>query len=222
MNGLEQSGDERNPVPAIMGLMPEGAEIGTGLALRDRSGKLLFFIAGSRHRFEDGERFFAGIGGHLEPGETLTECAEREAREEIGAEVELRHAERTFRVSSAGEVSEIAVSDYPAPYAWYEMIHTPGSPREGQRYQIVIYRAVLVGELSELKADEVCGVIAMTDQQVADASGRKTTLRELIGEGAELVAEVPGLDPETRLFPIGTAAALSHIFQAVNFRGGDR
>jgi 8-oxo-dGTP pyrophosphatase MutT (NUDIX family) len=202
-------------VPAILELMPEGAEIGTGLALRDRSGRLLFFVAGSRHRMEGGERFFAGIGGHLEPGESLTECAEREAREEIGAEVELRHAERTFRVSSAGVVSEIAVSDRPAPYVWYEMIHPPGSPREGRRYQIVIYRAILAGPLSELKEDEVCGVIAMTDQQVAEASGRKPTLRELIGEGAGLVAALPGLEPETRLFPIGTAAALSFIFQAV-------
>ncbi|MBD2860835.1 NUDIX domain-containing protein [Paenibacillus oceani] len=202
-------------VPAILELMPEGAEIGTGLALRDRSGRLLFFVAGSRHRMEEGERFFAGIGGHLEPGESLTECAEREAREEIGAEVELRHAERTLRVSSAGVVSEIAVSDYPAPYVWYEMIHPPGSPREGRRYQIVIYRAVLAGPLSELKEDEVCGVIAMTDQQVAEASGRKPTLRELIGEGAGLVAALPGLEPETRLFPIGTAAALSFVFQAV-------
>ncbi|MEF3312829.1 NUDIX domain-containing protein [Paenibacillus sp. GYB004] len=202
-------------VPAILELMPEEAEIGTGLALRDRSGRLLFFVAGSRHRMEEGERFFAGIGGHLEPGESLTECAEREAREEIGAEVELRHAERTFRVSSAGVVSEIAVSDRPAPYVWYEMIHPPGSPREGRRYQIVIYRAILAGPLSELKEDEVCGVIAMTDQQVAEASGRKPTLRELIGEGAGLVAALPGLEPETRLFPIGTAAALSFIFQAV-------
>jgi len=202
-------------IPAILELMPEGAEIGTGLALRDRSGRLLFFVAGSRHRMEQGERFFAGIGGHLEPGESLTECAEREAREEIGAEVELRHAERTFRVSSEGIVSEIAVSDNPAPYVWYEMIHPPGSPREGRRYQIVIYKAILAGPLTELKEDEVCGVIAMTDQQVAEASGRRPTLRELIGEGAGLVAALPGLEPETRLFPIGTAAALSFIFQAV-------
>ena len=76
-------------LPSIADLIPEGAESGVGLALRDRQGRYLFFLAGTKFDCPPGELFYAGIGGHKEEGETWVECAHREAVEEIGVAVEL-------------------------------------------------------------------------------------------------------------------------------------
>lgn len=50
---------------------PAGAETGAGLAVVRRGGRSLFFLAGTRHNCPPGELFYAGIGGHREPGESL-------------------------------------------------------------------------------------------------------------------------------------------------------
>ncbi len=76
----------------ISDLIPEGAETGVGLALRDERGRYLFFLAGTKFDCPPGELFYAGIGGHREDGESWVECAHREAIEEIGVDVELLHS----------------------------------------------------------------------------------------------------------------------------------
>jgi hypothetical protein len=93
------------------------------------------------------------------------------------------------------------------------MIHPPGTPREGKLYRIVIYRAHLRSEPNELQLDEVQGVIAMTAEQVVRGLDSKRTLSELLGDGALLVAGEKHIDPRLRLYPLGTARALAHIFR---------
>ena len=192
-------------------LVPEGAESGVGLVLQDSLGRYLFFLAGTKFDCPPGELFYAGIGGHREEGETWIECAHREAIEEMGVDVELVPSHDTWIVSSDGEAERIVVSDEPCPMALYRMIHPESAPRAGETYYILIYRAALLEPPSEMPIEEVRGIIALTREQVVRGPDRKHAITELINEGAEIVSLAGPVDLSTRLYPIGTAAALAFV-----------
>ncbi len=198
-------------IRAIADFAPEGAETGVGLALQDDSERYLFFLAGCRHCCLPGELFYAGVGGHREAGEDWLMCAHREAKEEIGAEIDIVSALVTWYVPQPGSVQRVDVSDQPRPFALYEMIHPPGTPRVGELYRIVIYKARLREKPKNLPPDEVLAVIALTEGQVIQGLEGKPSLAELLDKGARLVAGEEGVDLQVRLYPLGTARALAHV-----------
>jgi 8-oxo-dGTP pyrophosphatase MutT (NUDIX family) len=198
-------------IRAIADFAPEGTEAGVGLVLQDDSERYLFFWAGTRHRCLPGELFYAGIGGHREAGEDWVSCAQREAKEEIGTEVDLVPALVTWYVPEQGSIQRVEVSDQPRPFALHEMVHPPGTLRAGELYRIVIYKAHLHDKPRDLPADEVQGVIALTEEQVIRGLESRPTLAELLDEGAWLVTGEEYLDLQVRLYPLGTARALAHV-----------
>jgi 8-oxo-dGTP pyrophosphatase MutT (NUDIX family) len=204
---------------SISDFCPEGAEAGVGLALQDESGCYLFFLAGRGLYCPPGERFYAGIGGHLEPGEDWLTCAHREAQEEIGTDVEIASAPVTWHIPQAGSARRVEVSDRPRPLALYEMIHPPGTPRAGELYRIVVYQAQLHDLPGTLQEDEVMAVIALTREQVIRGLERRPTVFELLDEGARIVASVGPVDGQVRLHFLGTARALAHILHHVQGPG---
>jgi len=191
---------------------PDDCEAGVGLILQDEKARYLFFLAGTRHNCPTGELFYAGIGGHRETGEDWLECANREAREEIGTDVEILSAATTWLIPQHGPVQQVELSDQPRPLALYEMIHPPGTPGPGELYRIVIFAARLSGIPGDLPPDEVQGVIALTKEQVIQGLERKPSLGELLGEGAKLIAGGEDVDPQVRLYPLGTARALAQLY----------
>lgn len=205
----------------VLDHIPADAEIGVGLALLTGTGAYMFFLAGSRHRLAAGEMFFAGIGGHLEPGESLLDCGRREAMEEIGARIDyIAYPGETLYLGTDGSFRIVDASDAVRPLAIFEMIHPPGSPRAGGVYHIVIYQARLLTEPGELKPDEVAGLLTLSREQVIGSLTRRASLRQLLDEGAELYAgdrEPP--DPAVKLYPIGTAEALATILQQTELHG---
>ncbi len=195
--------------------VPQDCEAGVGLALEDGLGRYLFFLAGTRHHCPPGQLFYAGIGGHREPGESWEACAHREAQEEIGAKIELVSSPETWYVSKDGMVKRVFIQDQPTPLALYEMIHQPDAPKAGELYRIIIYRARLLSFPTDLQHDEVQGVIALTKHQIGSSLRRKPTFSRLLAEGAKVFAGAESVDHETRLYPIGTAKALGLIMDNV-------
>lgn len=198
---------------AIADLVPDNAEAGVGLALQDDEGRYLFFLAGTRHRCPPGELFYAGIGGHREEGEDWLMCAHREASEEMGIDIEILPAPSTWHIPQDDSIQQLEVIDQPRPLALYEMIHPPATPRAGQLYGIVIYKARLRYLPRDLPRDELQGVIALTVEQVIRGPERKPTLAELIDEGALIVAGAETVNRQVRLYPVGTAMALAHVLR---------
>ena len=201
-------------MPAINDIVPGGAEAGVGLALQDDGGRYLFLLAGTRFRCPPGELFYAGIGGHREPGESWPACAHREAKEETGADVTLRSAAQTWHLPHRSPPVRFALRDCPRPLAVYEMEHPPGTPRAGDIYYLVIYLARLQGRLRALATQEVQGVIALTAAQVVRGAQRRPTLATLLAEGATVVAGGESVGRQVRLYPIGTAKALALVLRA--------
>ncbi len=195
---------------------PDDAEAGAGLALQDASGRYLFFLSGSRHRCSPGELFYAGIGGHREAGEDWITCAHREAREEIGTDIEIIAAASTWLVSHHGLVQRVELRDRPRPLALVEMIHPADSPRAGELYRIVVFRASLCGEPKQLPPEEVQGIIALTVSQVIRGIRERPTLLELLTDGAAMVAGHERLDNRVRVYPLGTARALAFLLDDVD------
>jgi ADP-ribose pyrophosphatase YjhB (NUDIX family) len=200
-------------VKTIADFAPDNVEAGVGLALQDDEGRYLFFLAGTRHGCPPGELFYAGIGGHKEEGEGWLACVQREAKEEISTAVEILSAPVTWYVPRKGSVHRIEVMDRPRPFAFYEMIHPPNTPRAGEEYRIVVYQARLCGLPKDLPKEEIQGVIALTAAQVIRGLERRPTLAELVEEGASVVAGGETVSRGVRLYPIGTAMALAHILR---------
>ncbi len=205
-------------ISRIADFAPEGTESGVGLVLQDEEGRFLFFLGGTRHLSfcPPGELFYGGIGGHREDGEDWLACAHREAKEEVGTDIDILCASITWHVPQNGPVEQVELDDRPRPLALYEMIHPPGAPRAGELYWIVIYRARLCGMPRDLPQDELQGVVGLTAEQVVRGLERKPTLAELVDEGAVLTAGGEDMDRQIRLYPIGTARALAHILRCVD------
>ena len=203
-------------IRTITDFAPDGTESGVGLVLQDDDGHYLFFLAGTRHHCPPGELFYAGIGGHREAGEDWLMCAHREAKEEVGTDIDILPVPVTWYVPQQGPVQRVEVSDQPRPFALYEMIHPPDTPRAGKLYRIVIFKARLHDKPKNLPPDEVQGVIALTKDQVAQGLERKPLLAELLDEGALLIAGEKSVDRQVRLYPLGTARALAHLLRQVD------
>jgi 8-oxo-dGTP pyrophosphatase MutT (NUDIX family) len=208
-------------IRTIADFAPDGTESGVGLVLQDDAGRYLFFLAGTRHHCPPGELFYAGIGGHREAGEDWLMCARREAQEEVGRDIEVLPVPVTWYVPQQGPIQRVEVSDRPRPFALYEMIHPPGTPRAGELYRIVIFKARLRGEPKAFPLEEVQGIIALTEEQVVRGLERKPLLVELLEEGAFLITGEESVDRQVRLYPLGTARALAHLLRQVGGAQGE-
>ena len=155
--------------------------------------------------------FYAGIGGHLEKNESLTECAQREANEEIGVGVTLFSSPKTYYLPNKDNMKEIKVKNFPRPLALYEMIYPRGIQNEGASYYIIIYRAELKEEPKYFKKDEVNNLIGLTEKQLIKSISRKTSIGRLIEEGALIIGNIDKNKMNKVVYPIGTAKAIAEI-----------
>jgi len=201
-------------------LIPAGAERGAGLILQCGT-RYLFFLAGSRYRDET-STFYAGIGGHLEAGETWIECLQREAVEEIGTTVALFDSDRFYQITPDDHVLPAQMPHSalaPRPLALLK-ISVPADAvwNAGGRahpYYVVIYRGRLETDRMPAPGD-IDGLLLLPARLVLDSLDGAMTLDDLLVRGADLLEKAP--TPRGMIvYPFGSARAM-----ALLQRAGDR
>ena len=197
---------------SIINYIPKNAEMGVGLNILEEDHHL-FYLPGDRHDLSPDESFYAGIGGHMEENESLLDCAQREAIEEIGVPVKVMSSLKTYYLphNKSEIIKEIEINDNPQPYALYEMIYPEGTPHQGNVYYIIIYKAELIKRPKRFKKDEVKAIIGLTKEQIDKSLQRKPTIQKLLNEGALFIGNKNEVQLDIKVYPIGTAKAIAKI-----------
>ena len=72
---------------------------------------------------------------------------------------------------------------------------------------------VLIDRFIDLAVEEVSAVIALTPDQVVNGPSHRPTMRELMRDGAEVLASGQILYDDVRLYPIGSAVAPANVLR---------
>ncbi len=192
--------------------IPFDSERGTGLILKHRD-LYLFHVSGRKHLTKPGERFFAGVGGHCEAGESFIDAVQREAIEEIGRNVRIVHSAKTYLVASEGEIIDILKFSLFAPKMIYKMIDFHRNRLEDKTYFIACFEAEIADDCPfDLDPEEVSALIAIPAELLIQSLERKIEAKDIVDSGGMIVAGY--LEDDTHLFPLGTAVALAHLLKS--------
>jgi 8-oxo-dGTP pyrophosphatase MutT (NUDIX family) len=171
------------------------------------AGRLVVTLARD-HAPGDGFIRVGGVGGGQEPGETVVECALREAREELGVDVELVSSPRTYIDDLDGHVRAARCTDPMRPLVFWSTPrpdprpHGPGLP-EGP----TLYGAMYLARLD--REPEPGDVDALLLTTASEASWRLveqgTTLGEALDADCRLIERAP-LARDLRLWAPGEEA----------------
>jgi len=191
-------------------LIPYDSEKGAGLLIKVGP-HYIFQVSGEKHSVSDGERFFSGIGGHVEVGESFVDAALREAIEEIGTEVELLSSEKTYYLKHTGQIIGLSLDEEITPLMIYEMVHPKGTPKEGKLYYIVIFIAEFKGDIGELDPQEVSAILGLKKEQIMEYVDKMVSIEKILEQGGVVIRGK--ISAGTILFPLGTAAAFGKLLR---------
>jgi 8-oxo-dGTP pyrophosphatase MutT (NUDIX family) len=149
---------------------------------------------------EDKALRVGGVGGGQEPGETIWECAVREALEEVSCDVKLLSSPRTYLRDVDGSLRPARCRDALAPllFEWGpredSAPYAPGLP-SGER----LYNAFFLARTSGAPhPGDVEGLVLMPPS-VWPLIERQATIRDVVEAGASVLERTRILD-ETRLW----------------------
>jgi 8-oxo-dGTP pyrophosphatase MutT (NUDIX family) len=173
-----------------------------------RDGKLAITLNpdGMPEELGEGVLRIGGVGGGQEPGESILECALREAREELGnKDVRLVSSDVTyFHDMDTGEIVQVRCTDSTAPFLLERMTSKhPDKPyRPGLPFGRYVYFCLYLGEAEEANInpdDDVAGVVFIPLEHGRLLLKEALTLGELLEAGAELL-EAYAIPRHTRLW----------------------
>lgn len=138
-----------------------------------------------------------GVGGGQEPGETLMECALREAQEELGnPEVRLLPSSVTyFHNMDTDEVVQVKCTDATAPLLLQRMTsRNPDKPyKPGLPTGPYVYFGLYLGETDEVRInpdDDVAGILFVPVERWPQME-QGGTLGQALEMGSELLERAP-------------------------------
>ncbi|MFW6172521.1 MAG: NUDIX hydrolase [Elusimicrobiota bacterium] len=187
-------------------LLPRNGLKGTGLIAKIGE-HYVFLTSGKKHKTLEHEKFFFGIGGHLEKGENFREAIKREAQEEIGSEIHLLDSDVTFHVNVYKRIKRLNLSDTVHPYIVYEM----KNKRYNTIYYVTIFKAEILSEPYINDRNECSAVIGLTKEQIKRYHDKKPLVEKVLLEGGKIFDGE--LDDKTKLFPIGTPCAFGLLLR---------
>jgi 8-oxo-dGTP pyrophosphatase MutT (NUDIX family) len=137
-----------------------------------------------------------GVGGGQEPGETISQCARREANEEICSDVRIISSPMSFfHDIDSGAVTQIVCSDTPAPLLLEREVNPrPDKPfRPGLPTGPYIYFGLFLAEALQSRlqpGDDVEGLLTVP-LDLWPALEQDPTLQEMLDRGAGVTWLIP-------------------------------
>lgn len=137
-----------------------------------------------------------GVGGGQEPGETIAECALREAEEELGTAVELVGSPVTYRADDDG-LKRVRATDPVAPLLLTRTVRSDPRPfAPGLPSGRDLYGAIFLGRVrGEPRPDEreLAGLLLLPRDRWGVLEGRPR-VDEVVAAGATIVEAEPLAD----------------------------
>lgn len=187
-------------------LLPKNSLKGTGL-LAKIGEHYVFLTSGKKHKTYENEKFFFGVGGHLEKGETFNEAVKREAQEEIGSEIHLMNSDVTFHINVDKRIKRLDLADSVNPYIVYEM----KNERLNTIYYVTIFKAEILSGPYVNDREECSAVLGLTEEQIKRYHDKKPLVEKILIDGGKIFDGE--LDEKTKLFPIGTPYAFGLLLR---------
>jgi ADP-ribose pyrophosphatase YjhB (NUDIX family) len=173
-------------------LIPGDGARGAGIVTR-YDGRLLFLL--ERTERPTGELVCIRVGGNCREEESFADCARREAREETGCEVALRHSEQTFAADERGDVAAHALDDALAPLLVYTKQRPDVTPPS---YHNALFAASL--EAAPRPGPEAETLLLLPDEPLLALAERPRPLSALVAAGAQVESIRPP-SPEAIVLP---------------------
>ncbi|QBD83051.1 NUDIX domain-containing protein [Ktedonosporobacter rubrisoli] len=137
-----------------------------------------------------------GVGGGQEPNETVWQCAQREAREELSTEIELLSSPSTyFHDIDTGDLYEVSCTDTIAPLLLERQSnlfpytpYRPGLPAGPYTYFCLLFAQPVQPHIQP--GDDVVGLLLLPLSQWAMLQSRPS-LESLLEHGARLISPQP-------------------------------
>jgi hypothetical protein len=204
-------------------LLPRNSFLGVSLIL-PQDGRFLFGIRPPKHFAGVPVLEITGIGGKVEAFDaSLTDGAQREAREEISTDIQIIPCTRILVVRGYHDAKEMTLSGDELPAALvFRQHHTP--PHQPwidpdiETGCIAVFLARLEGQPSPSR--EIPYLIWLKPEQILAAAQSDVSLGQLLDTGAELKyhpEEQPALSTSTRLTDSQEALALALGIRTLDF-----
>jgi len=199
--------------------LPPGLFLGASLILRQRD-RFLFGIRPPKNINGVEVLEITGIGGRLEPFDSsLTACVEREAHEEIAAQINIVRCPLTLVVRGLADFQEFALQgdEQPAALVFRRHRTPPHQPWHIDHIDtgcIVVFLAELNGPATP--STEIPYLIWLTPDQILNTARTDLELEQLITQGAELVTY------GTHALPTAAITRMTDSQEALSIALGER
>lgn len=200
----------RGDALALPDLGGPGAELSTGLILTWRR-SLVFTVEPSAvplgAQGVPGVSAFAGVGGHLDPGEGWMQAVVREALEEAHCHISLGDSAVTYLCRQGAPPQPIAYRWHEAQrplLVWVATFQLRRGP-DRQRVPVTMVNAVFrAAAMNPPQPDaEIKSLLLLDQDLLLYTYARPRTVGDLLARGAQVIGEQ--LDPDVRLAPGGSA-----------------
>jgi 8-oxo-dGTP pyrophosphatase MutT (NUDIX family) len=174
-NYFDLKWEECAPTPTRLADMIPAGDPTAVAALVERSGIWVFVIPKRFTKIEDAELPFHSIGGKCDPGEPWIDSLQREAQEEIGAQLEIKSSDVTRDITTSAEFDSLHLSDSPQPYCVYKRTRSVDPEVvEPDVLWIVGYEASLAPDVEIEPRSEIAAIVYLSPDML------RRTVRETI------------------------------------------
>jgi len=212
---FDQKWEENTPhTDRLERIIPEGATCAVAGVIRYH--QFYIFAIPKRYIARSGRDLpFHGIGGKRRPRESYAETLQREAAEELGAQLEIDSASRTRFFTTNAQFSSLPLADLPKPWCVYKRSReTDPNFEHIEVLWLLAYEAkIKIDSLESLHPAAEIGALVVVTGDLLRKTTHETVTYESLGQLRDgsrvIIAQGVTFDRSRRAVPTGVAALVA-------------